>query len=714
MAPDGISNKEDEMAILKHTVYDTDTHFSIDPITRALKNETCPKSVLIQNDHNSERFTFEMPRIIEGHDMSKCNVVQVHYLNVDVQTKEQSSGVYTVDDLSLSPDSEDVVICSWLISQNATKHTGDLRFLLRFSCVEEGVVLYAWNTGIHTNISVSAGIYNGDAFDTEYVDIIEQWKENIIKGFLEDAEVAIADWKETESANIRAVMTEFGEGWNDILDVERARISAHIAMSDDGQQITHEIDGGSKYKGNIKYNGVVALIEFAMTPTYDDPEVFKKGSYREYEAIPPELAPLMTTTLFVVDELYETQFTASVIPPRKKGGKGIVRIDCIREGLAFSQYSTVAFTGKYYNNEPVLAELYDTRVGYDGTIHDTAGDAIRQQVRAAQKAVELSKQNVFEHSWDGTVLKVKSAIGESSANLRGETGAKGIRGESGQPRVVSEAIATGTVSVELENNTEYRFFTPLTSLTINKIIRGESVTTGYVDIEYIGFFPTKNSASAFDITQYTGDSEHIYTADQLEKLVESGAIRGKNMTFETHIEDGRKYLRAIPTLHRSLAIEWTLSDNNICEETSVAVIGAKSNVIGKDAAVGLPMDDTFDFTKEYLRVGSSWAEKTDGVSRTKHIFDMSSELSSSGIEEYRFFKFYPWNGNGILIDAGLSEQWCVIFTAAKSGISVAFPDETDIIWAVTEPTFIAGYTYYLSFIPFGDKLIGVWASKELA
>lgn len=166
---------------MKHSVYDTDTHFSINPITRVLKNEASAKTTLIQYDHNSERFTFEMPRHIEGHDMSLCDLVQVHYNNIDAVTKEQSQGVYDVEDLQVSPDGDDVVIMSWLISGNATKFVGSLNFLVRFACLSDNATLsYVWNTAIYTAISVSSGIYNGEAVIEEYTEILEEWKQSII------------------------------------------------------------------------------------------------------------------------------------------------------------------------------------------------------------------------------------------------------------------------------------------------------------------------------------------------------------------------------------------------------------------------------------------------------------------------------------------------------------------------------------------------------
>lgn len=161
----------------KHNVYDTDTHFSINPITRTIKNESSSKTSLMQYDHNSERFTFEMPRYVEEHDMSLCNLAQVHFLNIDAKTKETNADVYDVEDLQISPDGDDVVICSWIISRNATLYAGSLHFVLRFACVDdEGNLSYIWNTAVYTGISVSDGINNGDIIEEEYSDILAAWE----------------------------------------------------------------------------------------------------------------------------------------------------------------------------------------------------------------------------------------------------------------------------------------------------------------------------------------------------------------------------------------------------------------------------------------------------------------------------------------------------------------------------------------------------------
>lgn len=155
-----------------HSVYDSDMHFSIDPTTRVIRNES-EKNSLVQYDHDSERFTFELPRYIEDHDMSLCNCVEVHYLN------GASQGVYAVDDLQISPADNSIVICSWLISANATQFAGALNFLLRFACVTDGVIEYAWHTEIYKGIKVSDGMNNGEAIIEEYPDILAQWEKRI-------------------------------------------------------------------------------------------------------------------------------------------------------------------------------------------------------------------------------------------------------------------------------------------------------------------------------------------------------------------------------------------------------------------------------------------------------------------------------------------------------------------------------------------------------
>lgn len=221
-----------------HGVFDSDTSFSINAITRQIKSDPRHKTTLMQNDHNSERFSFELPRYIEGHDMSICNQVEIHYLNSSYSDKKEfRKGLYMVDDLQISPDDTEKVICSWLISQNATQLVGKLSFRLRFKCVENGVITYAWHTAIFADISISDGINSDETFEMEYVDIIEQWKEAVRIEFSQWQEKAVDEmsneitaWKELESGKVRGEMTSFSAQWNDALNVERKRIDNLVAL----------------------------------------------------------------------------------------------------------------------------------------------------------------------------------------------------------------------------------------------------------------------------------------------------------------------------------------------------------------------------------------------------------------------------------------------------------------------------------------------------
>ena len=164
-----------------HSVYDTDNHFRIDPITKAIKNESNSKVKLMQGDHNSERLTFEIPRYVEGHDMSLCDKVIMHFDNIDSQTKKESKHYFISKDVQISPEDEEIVIFSYLIEKTATKYGGSLNFLIEFVCADSDETAgYAWNTDIYSGISVGKGIHNTEIDVEENKDLLEQFKKEVL------------------------------------------------------------------------------------------------------------------------------------------------------------------------------------------------------------------------------------------------------------------------------------------------------------------------------------------------------------------------------------------------------------------------------------------------------------------------------------------------------------------------------------------------------
>ena len=146
----------------KHSVYDTDMHFRIDAETRAIINQSQVRKKLIQYDHKSERLTFELPKEIDGHDMSLCDKIEIHYMNVGSNVGEVSADMYVVDDKQISKDDTKVVIFSWLIGSSATVYAGSLTFMIRFLCHDSGLITYSWGTDMYKGISVGEAYNNGD------------------------------------------------------------------------------------------------------------------------------------------------------------------------------------------------------------------------------------------------------------------------------------------------------------------------------------------------------------------------------------------------------------------------------------------------------------------------------------------------------------------------------------------------------------------------
>lgn len=180
----------------KHAVFDNDTHFIIDPDTRQIKNENAGRIVLIQHDHNSERFTFEIPQIVEGHDMLQCNKIEVHFININARDKETKADVYPVTDAKVVQNEagENILLFSWLISQSATVYAGTVSFLIRFACIDEqGNFTYRWHTAKFIGVPVSDGINNSPIVVDNYSDVLAQWENTLFAAGYINAEAMQKD-----------------------------------------------------------------------------------------------------------------------------------------------------------------------------------------------------------------------------------------------------------------------------------------------------------------------------------------------------------------------------------------------------------------------------------------------------------------------------------------------------------------------------------------
>jgi dipeptidyl aminopeptidase/acylaminoacyl peptidase len=161
-----------------HNIIDDDHHFIIDPTTRAITSEVA-RHYIVQYDHGSEEYTFQIPRIVEGHDMSLSNRIEVHYTNITKNRRTQNDDVYIVREEDYSFD-EDNFYFSWRIYNTATQLVGSLKFSITFLCHDEtGNLVYEWGTALYEDIQVLAKNRNTAAVQEKYPDLYSQLEKEI-------------------------------------------------------------------------------------------------------------------------------------------------------------------------------------------------------------------------------------------------------------------------------------------------------------------------------------------------------------------------------------------------------------------------------------------------------------------------------------------------------------------------------------------------------
>ena len=256
-----LNSVSEEVPMHTHPVPDTDTYFVIDPITRKIENTNRKKNVIMQYDHNSERFTFELPRYIDGHDMLECTSVTVNVDNIEIVESDGIEEVKSrvnpdapdITDLRVHPDDSEKVICSWLISRNSTQLAGILSFHIEFKCVDSnGNVVYEWGSDNFDEIEVRARKKNGEAAVAENSDLLEQWRtrifgagDSVVANIAAEGEAQVAAVK-AESESLRADVSSKGDA------IVCEAIGESIILADSSNDYIR----GLKLFGKSKQNGV--------------------------------------------------------------------------------------------------------------------------------------------------------------------------------------------------------------------------------------------------------------------------------------------------------------------------------------------------------------------------------------------------------------------------------------------------------------------------
>lgn len=172
------------MSELNHTHTDDiivdaneDAHFIINTTTReiSMSNASNKKLTIMQYDKKSERYSFDIDKIIDGHDLTKCNRVQIHFTNIG-SNRLHNDGTYPVDDVQVNLSDENKLTFTWLVGEEATQYNGMLSFLVTFECVDGDEILYRWSSSIYKSIQIAVGMDNNNTVFEVYSDELLKWQ----------------------------------------------------------------------------------------------------------------------------------------------------------------------------------------------------------------------------------------------------------------------------------------------------------------------------------------------------------------------------------------------------------------------------------------------------------------------------------------------------------------------------------------------------------
>ena len=160
---------------------------------------------LVQNDKDTTVIDFELSKIDYVTDLSQLNVA-INYVNVDKDTGESVTDIYTVDKTTVEGDT---LKFSWVVGSNASVYAGKCIFQLVLTLTDvDDVITQQWDS-TKQSIEVHASLENVNVTQPKsFVDLVTQVKKSVSDG-KEMLAVAITEKGiETASDDSFSIMAE--------------------------------------------------------------------------------------------------------------------------------------------------------------------------------------------------------------------------------------------------------------------------------------------------------------------------------------------------------------------------------------------------------------------------------------------------------------------------------------------------------------------------
>ena len=233
-------------------IVDADEHFTINTVTRAISSASNKKLTIMQYDNRSERYSFSIDRIIDGHDLTLCNRVKVHFNNIG-SNRQHNESTYQVDDVHVDPSNENKLIFSWLVTNEATQYSGILSFLVTFECTNGDDILYRWSSSIFNSIQIGTGMNNNSSLIEIYSDELLKWQISMeteyIPGMVDDCYI---NREFATSEEVGAIFDIYNE-------VEDILIGVDVIPTDDSKNLI-ESGGVKKYVDDSIQAAIVSAL----------------------------------------------------------------------------------------------------------------------------------------------------------------------------------------------------------------------------------------------------------------------------------------------------------------------------------------------------------------------------------------------------------------------------------------------------------------------